>query len=339
MTRLLCLKAADMMDKVGNKAAQLEIAMIKVAAPNMALKIIDDAIQAYGGAGVTDDFGLAKAYAGMRTLRLADGPDEVHNRAIARLEFGSMQTLPIRTNGSPSGVPRRHSGMVRRTNRNIEFRVDARMPGMTIENKGASLWPRASETTRNFPAPGRSRSAIGSTRSRLDGWMREQRRGLSGTADGPAVQGRPVQPDLPARYAGPLLRDAPQAVRQAAAVGACGRPRVPVIAALQQAGLSGRQDLRAVHRRQRHRRLLLHHVHGRGPGVLGSDAAEPDAGRAPHDLHQQDRDAGEAAHLRSARRSGSATSASPATTSPARSTAGPSSTGPPRPSTSPSSSG
>ena len=88
MTRLLCLKAADLMDKVGNKAAQLEIAMIKVQAPNMALRIIDDAIQAFGGAGVTSDPGLARAYAQQRTLRLADGPDEVHRRAIARLEFG-----------------------------------------------------------------------------------------------------------------------------------------------------------------------------------------------------------------------------------------------------------
>jgi acyl-CoA dehydrogenase len=88
MTRLLCLKAADMMDKVGNKVAQLEIAMIKVAAPRMALKIIDQAIQAHGGAGVTSDFGLAKQYASMRTMRLADGPDEVHNRAIARMEHG-----------------------------------------------------------------------------------------------------------------------------------------------------------------------------------------------------------------------------------------------------------
>ena len=87
MTRLLCLKAADMMDKVGNKTAQLEIAMIKVAAPNIALKIIDDAIQAFGAAGVSDEAGLAKSYAGIRTLRLADGPDEVHNRAIARLEL------------------------------------------------------------------------------------------------------------------------------------------------------------------------------------------------------------------------------------------------------------
>ncbi len=87
MTRLLCLKAADMMDKVGNKVAQLEIAMIKVAGPRLALKVIDDAIQAHGGAGVCDDFPLAAAYALARTLRLADGPDEVHNRAIARLEY------------------------------------------------------------------------------------------------------------------------------------------------------------------------------------------------------------------------------------------------------------
>jgi acyl-CoA dehydrogenase len=88
MTRLLCLKAAHMMDTVGNKAAANEIAMIKVQAPNMALKIIDDAIQAHGGGGVSEDFGLASAYAHQRTLRLADGPDEVHNRAIARMELG-----------------------------------------------------------------------------------------------------------------------------------------------------------------------------------------------------------------------------------------------------------
>jgi alkylation response protein AidB-like acyl-CoA dehydrogenase len=88
MTRLLCLKAADMMDKAGNKAAQLEIAMIKVQAPNMALKIIDDAVQAHGGGGVSGDFHLAHDWASMRTLRFADGPDEVHNRAIARNEFG-----------------------------------------------------------------------------------------------------------------------------------------------------------------------------------------------------------------------------------------------------------
>jgi acyl-CoA dehydrogenase len=87
MTRLLCLKAADMMDKVGNKTAQREIAMIKVAAPKVALQVIDDAIQAFGGAGVSDEAGLATDYANVRALRFADGPDEVHNRAIARLEL------------------------------------------------------------------------------------------------------------------------------------------------------------------------------------------------------------------------------------------------------------
>ena len=94
MTRLLCLKAADMMDKVGNKVAKQEIAMIKVQAPTMALKIIDDAIQAHGGGGVSDDYGLANAYAHQRTLRLADGPDEVHARSIARMKFAKHSDLP-----------------------------------------------------------------------------------------------------------------------------------------------------------------------------------------------------------------------------------------------------
>ena len=86
MTRLLTLKAAWMMDTVGNKVARGEIAMIKVAAPRAALEVIDNAIQAHGGGGVSNDFPLAYAYAGIRTLRLADGPDEVHERTIARLE-------------------------------------------------------------------------------------------------------------------------------------------------------------------------------------------------------------------------------------------------------------
>jgi acyl-CoA dehydrogenase len=85
--RLLTLKAAYMMDTVGNKGARAEIAMIKVAAPTMLCQIIDWAIQAHGGGGVSDDFGLARAYAHARTLRLADGPDEVHRNQIGRLEL------------------------------------------------------------------------------------------------------------------------------------------------------------------------------------------------------------------------------------------------------------
>lgn len=107
MTRLLCLKAADMMDKAGNKAAQLEIAMIKVQAPLMALQIIDDAVQAHGGAGVSGDFHLAHDWAGIRTLRLADGPDEVHNRAIARNEFGKWADFKAdRASSGDVGVSR-----------------------------------------------------------------------------------------------------------------------------------------------------------------------------------------------------------------------------------------
>jgi acyl-CoA dehydrogenase len=89
--RLLTLKAAWMMDNVGNKEAKAEIAMIKVAAPNMACQVIDWAIQAHGGGGVTDDFGLSMAYATARLLRLADGPDEVHRNQVARIEYKKYQ--------------------------------------------------------------------------------------------------------------------------------------------------------------------------------------------------------------------------------------------------------
>ena len=93
--RLLTLKAAYMMDTVGNKVAKAEIAMIKVVAPNIALQILDWAIQAHGGGGVSQDFHLANTWAHQRTLRLADGPDEVHRVTIAKLELARHSTLAM----------------------------------------------------------------------------------------------------------------------------------------------------------------------------------------------------------------------------------------------------
>jgi acyl-CoA dehydrogenase len=92
--RLLTLKAAYMMDTVGNKVAKAEIAMIKVVAPNVACQVVDMAIQAHGGGGVSNDFPLAYLYANSRTLRLADGPDEVHRQSIAKLELARHMHLP-----------------------------------------------------------------------------------------------------------------------------------------------------------------------------------------------------------------------------------------------------
>lgn len=94
--RLLTLKAAYMMDTIGNKVAKTEIAMIKVVAPNVAQQVIDWAIQAHGGAGLSDDFPLAFAYAQARILRLADGPDEVHRNSLAKMELGKYITRPPR---------------------------------------------------------------------------------------------------------------------------------------------------------------------------------------------------------------------------------------------------
>jgi acyl-CoA dehydrogenase len=101
--RLLTLKAAYMMDTVGNKAARAEIAMIKVLAPNVAQQVLDWAIQAHGGGGVSDDFPLAAMWAGNRTLRLADGPDEVHRNAIAKVEMEKYQAFPPHPNPLPQG--------------------------------------------------------------------------------------------------------------------------------------------------------------------------------------------------------------------------------------------
>ncbi|MEO8407745.1 MAG: acyl-CoA dehydrogenase family protein [Oxalobacteraceae bacterium] len=100
--RLLTLKAAYMMDTVGNKHAQAEIAMIKVLAPNVAQQVLDWAIQAHGAAGVSDDFPLAYMWAGNRTLRLADGPDEVHRNAIAKLELAKHMPPADKENTSPA---------------------------------------------------------------------------------------------------------------------------------------------------------------------------------------------------------------------------------------------
>ena len=91
--RVMVLNAAHKMDTVGNKVAKKEIAMIKVLAPNVALQVIDWAMQVHGGGGVSDDFGLAYAYAHARTLRFADGPDEVHRNQIAKLELGEQTSL------------------------------------------------------------------------------------------------------------------------------------------------------------------------------------------------------------------------------------------------------
>ena len=98
--RLLVLKAAYMMDTVGNKVARAEIAMIKVAVPKMLTSVVDMAIQAHGGAGVSGDFGLAKTYALARSLRLFDGPDEVHRNQIGRLELRQAQ-LSVRSAARP----------------------------------------------------------------------------------------------------------------------------------------------------------------------------------------------------------------------------------------------
>ena len=96
-SRLLTLKAAHMMDTVGNKEAKAEIAMIKVVAPNVTLRVLDRAIQAFGGAGVSDDFPLANFWAASRTLRLADGPDEVHRAAVAKLELKKERESSLTT--------------------------------------------------------------------------------------------------------------------------------------------------------------------------------------------------------------------------------------------------
>ncbi|MCL4698069.1 MAG: acyl-CoA dehydrogenase, partial [Burkholderiaceae bacterium] len=95
--RLLTLKAAWMMDTAGNKSAKGEIAMIKVVAPTMACQVLDWAMQVHGGGGLSQDFPLASHYAHVRTLRFADGPDEVHRNAIAKIELGRHAPAPAKS--------------------------------------------------------------------------------------------------------------------------------------------------------------------------------------------------------------------------------------------------
>ena len=167
----------------------------------------------------------------------------------------------------------------------------------------------------------------------LDGWMRENVEGYQGPLNVLQFKGGQSNPTYQLETPGAILCDAPQAVRQIAAVGACGRSRVPRHRRARQAGLSGREGLCAVHRRRRDRLRLLHHVDGRGPGVLGSDAAEPDAGRRGARSSPARSRRWPSCTSSIPRRSGSAISASPAIISPARSIAGPSNTAPPRRST------
>ena len=113
MARLLTLKAAWLMDTVGNKHARTEIAAIKVAAPNVALRVVDRAIQVHGGGGVSDDFPLAMMYAHLRTLRLADGPDEIHKRTIARDELRRLAPNPRRPDPQPGPITDHFRGFLR----------------------------------------------------------------------------------------------------------------------------------------------------------------------------------------------------------------------------------
>jgi acyl-CoA dehydrogenase len=101
MVRLLTMKTAWLMDTVGNRHARVEIAAIKVAAPQVALKVLDRAIQVHGGGGVSDDFPLARTWAALRTLRLADGPDEVHKRTIAQHELRRWEAKVAENGGAP----------------------------------------------------------------------------------------------------------------------------------------------------------------------------------------------------------------------------------------------
>ena len=144
MARLLTLKAAWLMDTVGNRHARTEISAIKVAAPNVALKVLDRAIQVHGGGGVSDDFGLAYAYAHLRTLRLADGPDEVHKLSIARRELApvhlSRGVAPETRQRAPASAPRGALGCAGWPGIITQRSVDAGRRGARWCSRWCSRW-------------------------------------------------------------------------------------------------------------------------------------------------------------------------------------------------------
>ncbi len=150
-----------MMDTVGNKEAQTEIAAIKVAAPNIALKIVDRAIQVHGGAGVTDDFPLAMAWAHLRTLRLADGPDEVHKRAIARRE---LRQVSRPATGGPVSTSTRPARQDRDRHRRLPGNRSGRRRRHWPPPAPTSCSPHASRTPPTRPPPRSSAAPSASPR-------------------------------------------------------------------------------------------------------------------------------------------------------------------------------
>jgi acyl-CoA dehydrogenase len=187
--RLLTLKAAYLMDTVGNRAALKEIAMIKVAAPNMACTVIDWAIQAFGGAGVTNDFGLGHAYANARTLRLADGPDEVHRDQIARMELRGFQNDRAAETGTS---------------------VEILPPKVLAASAANGSAPTVSADTPPVPPPARRHAAITACSSR-----RSRRRWAGACSSPNSTRGsRPVgKRTISTRRAGTTVRSRPPAMQ------------------------------------------------------------------------------------------------------------------------------
>ena len=234
-----------MMDKAGNKVAQLEIAMIKVAAPRMALH---DHRRRHPGPRRR-----------RRVARTSAWPTPTPSSAPCAWPTARTRstTAPSRAWSSPS-TPTASAALM--------SEAEARFEGVK---------------------PVEERHRI--DEAALAAWMEANVEGFAGPADGQPVQGRPVEPDLPAGHAGPDLRAAPQAVRDAAALGPRRGPRVQGHLGPARPGLPGRASPTACATDDaRHRGHVLRHGHGRGPGLLGRRLPEPDAGRAPRHLRGPD---------------------------------------------------